>query len=147
MSSDIAPAVSEITPRDKILSMESIILEMPQCEFEVTHHFAPGLYAREVFIPKGSIVVGKIHKHAHLNCVSKGHIAVYTEEGLKEITAPATFMSAPGTKRVGYAIADTVWTTYHPTDETDVAKIELEVIAPSYEALGLDPIKEIECPG
>ena len=133
-----------LTPRDKILSMEALIGEMPQLEFKVTHHHAPGLYARELLIPKGAVLVGKIHRTAHLNTVSKGRIAVYTESGgIKEVVAPATFMSPPGVKRVGYALEDTVWITYHPTEETDLLKIEAEVIAPSFEALGHDPVKEI----
>jgi hypothetical protein len=139
-----AAVSSKLSPREKILSIEGLIAELPQHEFKVIHHFAPGLYAREIHIPKGYILTGKIHRYAHLNTVSKGEIAVYTEDGPKRIKAPATFMSPPGTKRVGYAIRATVWTTYHPTEETDVDLIEQQVIAPSFESLGLEPRKELE---
>jgi hypothetical protein len=101
----------------------------------VTHHFAPGLYAREILLPAGSVVVGKIHRHAHINTISKGRVSVATEFGLQEYVAPYTFVSKPGTKRAVVAHEDTIWTTYHPTEETDLAKIEEYVIAPSYEAL------------
>jgi len=33
-------------------------------------------------------------------------------------------------KRVIYAVTDTVWTTYHPTNETDVDKIAQEILEP-----------------
>jgi len=104
----------------------------------VTHHFAPGLYAREIFIPAGTLIIGKIHRHAHVNTISKGRVVVATEFGKHELSAPCTFVSRPGTKRAVVAQEDTIWTTYHPTEETDLEKIEAQVIAPSFEALECD---------
>lgn len=52
-----------------------------------------------------------------------------------DIEAPYTFVSEPGTKRAVLALEDTLWTTVHVTDETDLEKIEEYVIAPTYEAL------------
>lgn len=101
----------------------------------VRHIFAPGAYAREMLIPAGTIIIGKIHKHAHLNFITKGRARVVTEFGPTEITAPHTFVSQPGTKRVVHALEDTLWTTVHPTNETDLAKIEDHVIAKDYEEL------------
>lgn len=112
-----------------------------QQDFPVEHFFAPGLYARQMRIPKGGIIIGKIHRHAHVNTISAGRVWVVTEFGKDELTAPATFVSTPGTKRVVVAQEDTVWTTYHPTDETDLEKIEAQVIAPTYEAFEQGAIK------
>ena len=106
-------------------------------EITPVHYFAKGLYAREIFIPKGTLLTGKIHRTEHLNIISKGDISVVTEEGTKRITAPFTMIAKPGTKRVGYAHEDTVWTTVHATDETDLEKIELELIAADYGELSL----------
>lgn len=100
----------------------------------VKHHFAPGAYGREMFLPAGMIVVGKIHKHAHVNVISQGCVHVFTEhEGKLELRAPCTFVSSPGTKRAVHVIEDTVWTTVHVTDKTDLAEIEREVIATDFE--------------
>jgi len=104
-------------------------------DFPVVHIHAPGLYARQMTIPKGGIIIGKIHRHAHVNTISKGRVWVVTEFGKDEIVGPVTFVSQPGTKRVVVAQEETIWTTYHPTEETDLAKIEEHVIAPTYEAL------------
>lgn len=109
--------------------------DAPHCP--LNHHFAPGAYAREILLPAGSLVVGKIHKHAHINVISKGRVIVITETGMITMEAPYTFVSAPGTKRVVFAVEDTVWTTVHVTTETDLEKLEEEIIAPSYEALAL----------
>ena len=112
----------------------------------VTHHFAPGLYCREMLIPAGVTVIGKIHRHAHFNIVLSGRVAVVTEFGQEIIEAGTRWVSQPGTKRAVTAITDTVWITFHPTEETDLAKIEEHVIAPTYEALflGADAPQRIE---
>jgi hypothetical protein len=85
-------------------------------------------------IPAGTVIVGKIHKHAHLNILSQGTVCVMTEtEGDRQLTGPLTMVSPPGTKRAVYAITDAVWTTIHLTNSTDLEEIEAEVIAPTFE--------------
>jgi len=120
------------------------MLEQPQVEIEPTHYFADGIYAREIVIPAGTLLTGKIHRTRHLNIVSKGKIAVVTEDGQKIIEAPCTFVAEAGTKRVGFALEDTVWTTIHASQETDLEKLETELIAPSFEALEADTKPLIE---
>jgi len=124
--------------RDKVLRLEAALSELPQIEPEVRHHFSDGMYARELHIPKGAILTGKIHRKAHLSVISKGDISVLTEHGVKRLKAPCIVESFPGIKRAGYAHEDTVWTTFHATDETDLKKIEAEFIAPSFDALDVD---------
>lgn len=111
------------------------------------HYFTPKdteygccTYAREIFLPKGAIVIGKIHKHQHLNFITKGKVTVFTEFGEKHLEAPCTFISEVGLKRAVYVEEDTLWTTVHLTkfeSESDLAKVEDEVIAPSYDNIGL----------
>ncbi len=119
--------------RDMIMALQSHVGEMDQIECQVNHHFAPGNYAREILIQAGTLVIGKIHKHAHVNVISKGRVSVATEDGVEELEAPITFISQPGTKRAVLALEDTIWTTIHPTESLDIESIEREVIANSYE--------------
>lgn len=118
--------------QEKMATMESAA---DQCVLK--HHFAPGCYARELTMPKGLLIIGKIHRHSHLNIISKGKVSVVTEFGTMHMEAPCTFVSEVGTKRVVYTEEETVWTTIHPTEETDLEKIEAYVIAPSYKEIGL----------
>ena len=122
--------------RNKIEQLEQAMFKMVEhhIEIEPVHHFSKGLYAREITIPKGTTLTGKIHKTEHINVISKGDISVLTENGIQRIKAPCTIISKPGTKRVGFAHEDTVWTTFHATDETDLVKLEADLIAPSHEA-------------
>lgn len=101
----------------------------------VNNYHCKGNYAREIFIAAGTCIIGKIHKHEHINVISKGKCMVVTEAGRETLEAPLTFISMPGIKRAVYAIDDTVWTTVHPTEETDMSKIEDEVIATDFESL------------
>lgn len=103
----------------------------------IFHHFAPKQYGRELHMPKGLLIVGKIHKHSHLNIVSRGRCVVQTFEGEVEIVAPATFVSPAGVQRAVHCLEDTVWTTIHTTEgtstEADLEQIEQAIIATSYD--------------
>ena len=109
-------------------------------DYEIVHHFAPGVYAREMRVPADSFITGKIHRFAHLNIMSAGDVTIVNETGRQRVKAPYSFVSEPGTKRAFYMHAFTVWTTIHPTTETDLEKLEAELTANSYEDL-------IKCPG
>lgn len=127
------------TVRRGIIRLEQQINEykaehgLPDPELPLWHAFAPGAYARTIFIPAGTLVVGKIHKHAHLNILIRGRVSVATEEGPLELEAPRVMTSKAGTKRVVYAHEPVLWTTIHLTDKTDIAEIEDDIIATSYE--------------
>ena len=114
--------------RASIMRLEREMLKREQVEIVPVHYFAEGLYAREITIPQGVLLTGKVHKSEHLNILSKGTITVWTEDGMKTLTAPATLVSRPGTKRVGWAHTEVVWTTVHATDKQDLLEIEAELI-------------------
>ena len=99
------------------------------------HSFADGVYVREIFIPKGTLIVGKIHKHSHPNFLMKGEVSVMTEEGPRRLKAPLSMISPAGTKRVVYAHEDTIWITIHVTKSKNLNKIEKQVIAKNYAEL------------
>lgn len=124
--------------RVSILKLQEAILSsehsLPSESCPVRHFFAPGSYGREITMPAGMVVIGKIHKHAHVNVLSKGVVHVFTEqEGMLTLRAPLTFVSSPGTKRVVLIEEEAVWTTVHVTDKTDLAEIEAEVIATDFD--------------
>lgn len=125
--------------RAKVYALEAELQQCPQVDCPVVNHFAPGIYARQMTIPAGVVLTGAVHKTEHLNIVSKGRISVSTDDGMKEVSAPYTFVSKPGTKRVGFAHEETVWTTIHATDETDLDKLVVELTeSTNQELLGGD---------
>lgn len=116
---------------EQIRALEVAMVEHLEAgEAPITHHFADGIYGREMFIPAGTILTGKIHRFSTLNVLLEGDITVTTPDGVRRIQAPAIFVSPPGCKKVGYAHADTRWVNVHPTKLTDVKAIEAKFIVP-----------------
>lgn len=134
---DIA-GLSKQEIRELIANVEKAVSEGEQLEVPIEHYFSKNVYAREMKLPAGALIVGKIHKFENLNILSKGEVSVLSIDGVKKVSAPHTFVGSVGAKRVILAHSDVVWTTIHGTPETDVEKIEEEFIAKSYEELEPD---------
>lgn len=128
-----APAVaaSAAAVRAQVIAFEDLVRQAPQIDIPVRNYFSDGVYAREITIPAGTVLTGKIHKRVNLNFLLKGEMSVLTERGVERLVAPATLVSPPGTKRIAYAHTECVWTTVHGTQETDLEKIEAHFIAQS----------------
>lgn len=123
------PGTLGASPR--IDHLEARLAQLPQAECPVTHRFTPGLYAREIRMAAGTLLTSKIHRTEHPYVLSQGAVTVWTEaEGVVHLRAPYTGITRPGTRRVLYIHEDAVWTTFHPTLETDVDKIEAAIIEP-----------------
>ena len=133
----------QLQERSSIHALQDLMLDMPEEEkFDIesltSHYFAPGVYVREYFIPKDSVVVGKIHKTEHINIICQGRCSVSTEDGPLFFEGPCVFTSRPGVKKAVYALEDTTWITIHVTDKTDLDEIEEEVIAKDYDTLRIE---------
>lgn len=118
-----------VPSREQIEALEGMLLQVEGqgggVAIETWHHFADGLVARTIRIPAGTLLTGAAHKAEHLN-IAHGDITVWTEDGMRRLTGHHVLPSLPGAKRVGFAHADTWWTTVHvnPTNERDVAALE-----------------------
>jgi hypothetical protein len=113
-----------MSDRDKVSIIEEEMRKHEQVDIPIRHFFSPGVYAREITIPAGTLLTGRIHKYTQLNILSGGEISVLTDDGMKRVCAPFTVVSPPGTKRIAYAHSDCTWTTILATDETDPDKME-----------------------
>lgn len=122
--------MSNVATQDSIYKLQDIIKDMPQVTGETRHHFSDGMYARELFIPAGTVVVGALHKSQHLYMVVKGKCKVSSQYETVEIEAPYIGETISGTKRVIYAETDCVWIGFFPTQLTDIDEIEAAFIEP-----------------
>jgi hypothetical protein len=100
--------------------------------------FSHGLYMREITIPKGWFVMGKIHKHEHPNILVRGKVVMITEAGPETIEGPCTMVSPAGIKRFLFTLEETIWITVHNTEFTNAEEAEADIIAPSYEDMGME---------
>jgi hypothetical protein len=105
--------------------------KLPQIDLPLVHKFTPGMYIRQITMPKGSLVVSKIHKTTHPFVISQGHCSVMDEAGnIVHLKAPHLGITTPGTRRILFMHEETVWTTFHPGDwkeGTDPETIVAEV--------------------
>jgi quercetin dioxygenase-like cupin family protein len=116
--------------RAKVFALErAMVREFSTIDLPVKHYFSQGVYARELFIPKGTVLTGHIHKYTQLNVLVMGDMTVQTEDGPKRVKPPFVVVSPAGIKRAAYAHEDSIWLTVHGTDETDLEKIEARFIA------------------
>jgi len=132
---------SNKTPREKLLSLESVLLENldVQQSYPLTHNFVGGMYVRTIFMNAGSVIVGRIHKKDHFVNLLEGDVTIYDEyNGLHRIKAPCSFPSPKGVKRALYIHEDAVFQTIHKLDDPTlryVRKVEDEMACDTYDEL------------
>lgn len=133
------------TPRapsiDKLHELERAIATLPPVELRTEHVFAKGVYVRQLWIPAGTFLTGKLHKTEHVSICAMGEISVLTPTGMKRVKAPYTVVCPAGTKRAAYAHTDTLWINIHPTDERDLDKLETLLIE---EEPGIDELNRLQ---
>ena len=142
----VKPIPSSKAIINKMLDFEKALANLPNIRFgddccPLRHTFGDGLYIREITMPKGMVIVSKLHKTTHPYFVLSGDVSVFTETGTVRIRGPFSGITRAGTKRILYTHEETVWTTVHATEETELEKIEEEVIATTYDQLP-DHVKE-----
>ena len=126
------------TVNEQIASIEAELLKYKQIEFPLKHLFAPGVYIREITMPRGEhgvLVIGHEHKTEHFNIVLTGRAIVLSGEELHYISAPSVFVSKAGVRKVLVIVEDMRWLTVHPTSETDLKKLEDELVVKTPAAL------------
>lgn len=141
----IVPSGGPDAVRDWIVSLTQRLLAAPsgeKREFDVEHTIKDGMYMRKLFIPKGSLIIGKIHKVGCLNIVAMGDISIATESGSARVKAGYTVPSPAGLQKVGYAHENTIFINVFRTDETEISTIEQAIAWDSYEAAGYMKITE-----
>jgi len=111
-------------------ALKEALLQMPQVEPVTEHIFHGGMYCRQVFREAGMLVVGKVHKKEHFYMIVMGTVAITTDDGTIEASAPYLFCSKPGTQRAVLSLTDTLTMTIHRADSVTVEDAEDELVEP-----------------
>lgn len=135
---EVASTLTKKDIRDTIVSFQEVIeqsgLGVGREAFPLRHTIVDGIYAREMTMFEGDTVVGCIHKQEHMNFLMRGKVLVLTEhEGYQEYTAPYSFVSPAGTKRLVHVLEDCVWVAIHKVKGTTPEECEAEVIAQTFD--------------
>lgn len=120
-----AKSVTGYGDPDDVLNQADVeILKLPPRECPLIHRFTPGMYIREIFMPKDTILTTLLHLTTHPFFVLKGDVSVwYHDVPVQRYQAPYTGVTQAGTRRMLYTHEDTIWTTCHVTDLTDPDEI------------------------
>lgn len=120
----------------KLNELEALMIDQPPAEHQIVNRFTPGLYIRECRMKAGTLLTSMEHRFEHPFVISKGKVQVVSEsEGATIYEAPFCGITKPGTRRMIHVLEDTIWTTFHVTDLTDVEEIVRSVTVPPHNPL------------
>jgi hypothetical protein len=95
-----------------------------------------GLYTRELFMPKGSVVVSMIHKQQHPSFLLSGKVSYIDDKGeIVTIEGPRVIFTQIGAQRVLYIHEDTNWCCVYKTDAKTFEEAEADVYTDDYRDL------------
>lgn len=102
--------------------------------FPLKHSFSEGVYIREMFMPQGGLVIGKLYKISHTWFLLSGELEVATDEGNEYYIGPCYVNAPEGTKRVLHAVSDVIFVNVYPNPDniTDTDKLEEILTCSSY---------------
>lgn len=96
----------------------------------VSHLFTPGLYVRQMLIPAGTALISLEHLTEHPFVVMFGRLRILsTTDPPALVEGGHIGVTQSGTRRVAFAEEDTLWVTFHATEETDIEKIVTGITA------------------
>lgn len=95
---------------------------------DIRHHFCAGVYAKQIHIRAGYVVMSHKHAHDHLSILASGQVRVTSDDGEHVYVAPAGIKMAAGVHHAVHALQDSVWFCVHATDETDSEKVDRVLI-------------------
>ena len=127
-----------LTKAPTLDNLESYLKGLPQIAADCVHAFAPGIYIRQVTLQAGTFAMGHRHRTAHLNVMLSGRLTMFNDDGTRsELCAPVICVAQPG-RKVAYVHEKTVWLNIYATTETDVEKLEAELLDKSENYLDLE---------
>lgn len=91
---------------------------------EVEHVFLPGLYIKRSKIKAKSYGSKHIHSYDHLSVLSSGVARVVAGKIGTTYRAGAYILIKAGVVHQVEALTDICWLCIHPTEETDIKKLE-----------------------
>jgi hypothetical protein len=100
----------------------------------IRHHFigqndARGIYAKELRIPAGMMLVSHEHAYDHLSILASGFISLTVDQETRAVYGPCAIRIEKGRAHTVRAITEAVWFCIHPTEETEADRIDDVIVA------------------
>jgi len=105
------------------------IAEIP--DIPIKHLFADQVYIRQMNMKQDQVVVGAIHNHLHVWFLMEGRVIINNNGDIVEHIAPCYTVSEPGSKRIIYAIEDSVFVNVHknPSNTKNIKDLEKDIVS------------------
>ena len=119
----------------QLLNSDNPLIVKGNSEFyPLKHSFSDGVYIREMFMEKGGLIIGKLHKYSHTWFLMQGEIVVATDKGTEIYIAPCYVNAPAGAKRVISALKDSIFINVHPNplELRNIEELEDMLTCPSY---------------
>jgi len=100
-------------------------------DIPIKHSFADQIYIRQMNMKQDQIVIGAIHNHQHAWFLMKGRVLINNNGEEIEHIAPCYTVSEPGSKRIIYALEDSIFVNVHknPSNTKNIEKLEKEIVS------------------
>ena len=131
-----------LATKEALDRLEEELGAMPQADIKTEHYFSPGVYMRLMIAPPGVMVLGHEHATEHFNVVLKGRANVMVDGITSEVVAPAIIKSKVGSRKIALVFEELVWLNVHPTDETNIEKLEEMLYNKTIMGLSLEEMRE-----
>ena len=101
----------------------------------IKHSFADQVYIRQMNLKKDYVIVGAIHNHLHAWFLLSGKVIINNNGEKIEHVAPCYTVSKPGSKRLIYAVEDSVFVNSHknPSNTKNIEELEKEIVSMTME--------------
>jgi len=120
INSLILSVSGDISAKDvqcKIEALEREWMKEPQVDIPTVGRHAGGIYAREIIIPAGTALTGRIYRDDHFDVMVYGDVTVSSDDGIKRLEGFHIFKGNKGKKRAGYTHKETKWITFCVSSE------------------------------
>lgn len=132
---------SFLTWPEKVGALAVMFKERGDVLCPVMHRFEPGLYVREMHVPKGTYFIGRAHRHGHKVTLDAGTVRLISErdEAVLHGGPGAELVTVPYYVMVFEAMTDVYGSTYHPnpSNSRNIDALEDDIFHPAEDILAI----------
>lgn len=114
-------------------NMVQTIDDCAESNDQADHYFGHNVYARGLWIPAGTVVVGKLHREDRICIIAAGDCTFIDEWHKERVQAPYVGEFKAGSKTAVYAHTDTYWIACHGTELTDPDEMVEKMVSPDHD--------------
>lgn len=101
--------------------IENDLLKRPQLEdsdYSLKEYYSGGMYCRQITIPAGALITGRVYKFDHVEIMLSGDITIISDDGSETFyTGNNVIEAKAGKRQAGFSHSETTWLTINSVPE------------------------------